>query len=262
MEDIAGRNPGSQVVVENRRRRMTKTKLWEKYHEVNKLKAWVMMIHLATASSRYETELYEWLKVVWGSVEGGLWWNAEHLVYMGVVAYSRHQYVGETKLGLRTRMQTHVQEATKGHSHKQSMYKKLKEIGVHHMVWFPLVTFTGPVSKYTRLFHEAQHVWTRDCDLNKLGTRTWRDRGSLHEGELVAPKRNRFQMVKRLVELHRGKAGVMKGEEKRRKKERLTEEALKDRGRMFSMMARLARRPLYKSERFGELGVIKQLREL
>ena len=261
VEEVVRRNEGSQKVVTNNRRRMTKGKLWEKYHEANKLKAWIYTIHLAVASSRYEKELYEYLSTAWGN-QGTVWWKAAHLVYIGMVPFSHHQYVGETVKGLEGRTQTHVQETMKGHGHKQSMYTKLKEIGVHHMIWMPLHTFKEPVSKYTRLFHEAQHIWQRNCDLNKLGTRTWRDRSSRHDGELVAPKRNRFQLVKRLVELHRGKALVTQEEERRRKKEGITAEALQDRGRMFSMMARLARRPLHKSERFAELGVIRQLREL
>lgn len=199
----------------------------------------------------------------WGENGGGSDWNEKHIVYIVTVPFSHHQYIGETILGLKERMETHIRETLK-RGGKQKMDAKLREFRVHNGVWVPIVTWPQGASEYTRLFFGAQHIWTRDRDLNKLGTRTWRDRGDLQDGELVGSKRRRLQMVMRFVEMLRSLAriGVRIEEKEPEKRKGRTVKELKERGSMLSLMARLARRPLHKRKNFNELGVIKRVRAL
>jgi hypothetical protein len=71
--------------------------------------------------------------------------------------------------------------------------------------------------------------------------------------------------VKRLTELFRS-GGMNSMKDEKGRKEMIKDDEMKNimvaRGTQMSMIARLARRPLYNQENFNTLGIVKQVREL
>ena len=89
-------------------RRMTRAKLWDLYFQVNKLKVWVFYLHPASSRVKRERRLAEYLAETWE--EGGFSWEDKDIIYMGVVPFSRYEYVGESKLGLHARARTQTNQ--------------------------------------------------------------------------------------------------------------------------------------------------------
>ena len=67
---------------------------------------------------------------------------------------------------------THIQQ-TYRRAGRQKLYRKLRGYGIHHGIFFPVVTWEERVSKYTRMREEAWHIWSRDANLNAIGARSW-----------------------------------------------------------------------------------------
>ena len=243
-------------------RRMTKARLWKTYHELNRAKVWIMVLHLRAAPTRREKKLLEYLENAWARAEH-LGWDDHHVIYMAVIPYCSFEYVGESILGLEQRLQTHLTLAARKGS-KQRVYGKMRSLGPHRARWLVLESYPNGSTKFHRLFREGLHIWNRDAKLNVLGGRTWRgDRSAGGAGEqLIKPKLRRFKLVKRLRELHRRGVEVEDIVEKDRRKQQEALYALTQKGKVMSMIGRLARRPLHKQAGFKELGIAKQVREL
>jgi hypothetical protein len=242
---------------------MTKARLWRTYYEMNRAKTWILILHLKATAGRRESKLLEYLEKTWAAAEH-LNYDDMHVIYMAIIPYCSFEYVGESILGLEGRLQTHLTQAERKGA-KQKMYKKLKGLGPHRAIWVILETYPAGSTKFHRLFREGLHIWNRDAKLNVLGSKTFRgDPGSGGMGgeEIITPKLKRFKFVKRLRDLHRrGVDGTGLVEHEGRKQQEAVN-ALRLKGKVMSMIGRLARRPLHKQAGFKELGIAKQVRNL
>jgi hypothetical protein len=61
-------------------RKLSKTRLWQLYWQVNKCKVWAYGVHLSLSTNEYERELWRFLNKQWG-LNDSLVWNASHCVY-------------------------------------------------------------------------------------------------------------------------------------------------------------------------------------
>ena len=53
-----------------KKKRLTKTALWQCYFQLNWLKAWVFMLRCAVSTGKYEHEFYEHMMDLWKGGEG------------------------------------------------------------------------------------------------------------------------------------------------------------------------------------------------
>lgn len=259
VKDQEGRLVEWQNTNENgRNKRVSKTILWQWYFGLNKLKAMLYMTHCAVSTSKWESSWLAWIEKRWQQNEEELDWYATNVVYMCVISYSRYEYVGESSVTLEERIKTHMQCARSGAS-KQKFYLAVRDLGMERLIWYPVPSWRGRTTKYKRLFEEAKIIWERDPKFNSMGTQGFRDDKG-HEGELLMGKRKRFKAVKRLSMLQRCMRKKKNPEEEELKNQNKINE-MRLQGKIFRWIARLARRPMKTKAGFGQLKIVKQIRE-
>ncbi len=109
--------------------------MWEIFHQMNMLRAWVFMMHCGVSTARRERESFKYFSACWE--DDGANWDHRNLVYVGVIPYCAWEYYGETKIGLYRRVETHLRQVwRRGNSRK--LYKKLRQIGAEKVIWMPV----------------------------------------------------------------------------------------------------------------------------
>jgi hypothetical protein len=251
-------NPKRSLIVLNSNKKMTKTKLWDLYFDINRLKLTIYIEHAEISTGRREKKWLEYFRESW---KEGVNWEAQCLVYQAIVPYCGEEYVGETKISFRKRVQTHIQQTFK-RAGRQRLYRKFRKIGIHKAIWLPVHTFDGNVTKYQRLREESWHIWKRNASLNALGAKNWDSRDKkTFEGELIAPRRRRHNQVKKLMDKARREENLsveQRGAEDRRKRAGEVA-ALQAKGKTCAILARVARRPLREGSRFQDLKVVQDV---
>lgn len=243
----------------NQKQRLQKKVLWGYYYTVNKLKSFFYYMHCFTGCVKAQQEWCEYLTKAWEN-NGGISWDADHIIHMMVIPFCKWEYIGETSLGLRDRMITHIQQTCR-RAGRQQLYAKVREMGIQKGIWLPVKTWSNPIPKVTRLYHEALHIWQRNPKLNTLGTKSFRDKKQL-EGELLVPKRRRFKLVLRLRELARRQEGQVKKQWTLEDKKRTDLAEVKSRGEIFALVAQMTRRPIKKTQNYEEFASVRKIREL
>lgn len=242
-----------------RKKRLHKKHLWDYYYEINKLKTFFYYMHCFTGCAKAELEWCKYITAAWQGA-GELDWQADHLIYMMVIPFCKWECIGESQLGLRDQTVTHIQQ-THRRAGRQQLYVKVRELGIQKGIWIPVKTWTAPVPKVARLYHEAMHIWRRNPRLNTLGTRSFRDKRQM-EGELLVPKKNIFRLVMRLRELARKQEGKEKKELSLEDKKQQAMAEIKSRGELFALVAQMARRPIKKEVKYEEFASVRKIRAL
>ena len=150
-------------------KKFTKQKLWDEYFVLNELESNIYIQHAVISTNKKEQEWVKYIQEQWSK---GVNDNAKHLIYQIKIPYSNWEYIGETSIGMRKSARTHVGQ-TFQRAGRQKLYRKLRGLGIHKAIWFPIATWNEPCSKFERLREEAWHIWRRNCSLNALGTRSW-----------------------------------------------------------------------------------------
>lgn len=166
------------VNVPNRERtehsRMTKSALWKEYFKMNRLKAEVMLMR-NKRGKQWEKKWAKFVKSEWDNPKNSVDWEAKCLVYSGIRAYSRAEYIEETSMGLTKRVIAHIKKVANGKS-RQKVYKCMGRLGIHKMVWFPVWCWRRNNTRKTSMRKEEESIWTGDPMLNTLGTERPSDR--------------------------------------------------------------------------------------
>ena len=90
--------------------------------------------------------------------------HERHIVYCGMLAYCTLKNLGGTRRGMWLRLQDHVDAATSGAS-RQALYPALARMGVHCIVWTPLIVFNHVTIKRERLRAEGEITYDRNAQL-------------------------------------------------------------------------------------------------
>lgn len=173
---------------------------------------------------------------------------------------------GETRIGFRKRIMTHVQQ-THRRAGRQQLYMELRSTGVQKITWMPAKVRRRRTTRYERLREEGWHIWQRNPYFNTFGGREWEDRKRM-DGELVTSKRWGFTFVKRPMGLHRrnddewNNRTQQQVREHEKKVEKDKMEALQNRSNILISVARIARRPMYKEKGFDNPKVVQEVMEM
>jgi hypothetical protein len=253
VEDLEGWRAGRGTRIEmstGSMKKMPKKELWDTYWNVNQTKLSLMLLRCKVSTSRREQRWFKFVCEKWAESEQEVDWNAPHVVYMACIMNCSWEYVGETKLTLRKRGQTHLQQTWR-RGGRQRLYSKLRQLGPHKLIWLPLKSWDREASKFERLEAEAEMIWTRNPKLNAIGAKNWQaeDRRRF-EGELVFPKRRQFHLVKSLMDKQARGLNAQEREVRRAEKEKQARTRLEAKSRVCQTVARLARRPLAKGTNF------------
>ena len=103
------------------------------------------------SGNRHQREWTEYIEHYWSA---GINWEAKNLVYQIKFPFSRWEYIGETSIGFKKRIMTHIQQ-TYRRAGRQKLYRKLRGYGIHHGIFFPVVTWEGNTTKFARMREEA-----------------------------------------------------------------------------------------------------------
>ena len=133
----------------------------------------------------------------------------------------------------------------------QVLHEELSIMGFEHAIWYPIRGWRLPRDRIVRLLREASFVWQRKPALNKVGSNPLNASEKNFFSNWLLSSRNRrgrkllrFRQPRRTV-LYEAEAGP-------RLRQSGGDEFQKQR-QLFGLVMRLARRPMFESERLHTL---------
>jgi len=226
--------------VSRRAKKFTKHEMWEVYFFLNMMKIICSLLRGKWRATSWVRKWYEFVKLE--AKAGRLSWTnwLGCMTYVGTVEHTRHEYYGETKTGIRRRVQGHIRKALTGG--KQCLSRVMRGLGVHRLTWMPMQCWGRMVTKFERLRAEGRMIWARNSSLNEVGVE---GQGDLRMGRrlVLFGLRRRFRLPIRLRELEEVAAGRGTRLINEEDREARREEEMRKRKKTFATLARLARRP-------------------
>ena len=98
-------NSGCEPIEVKSYKKLSKSKLWEIFFEINKAKLTVYAVQAKISRNKHQRASTESIEHYWAA---GVDWEAMNLIYMIKFPFSKWEYVGETSIGFRKRIMTHI----------------------------------------------------------------------------------------------------------------------------------------------------------
>jgi hypothetical protein len=250
---------------EGKMRNLTIGQMWDVYFHLNRMKVTTYVEKCKVSKCRWERRWLGFLEDVLSEGEAGnpemsVRQDALNIVYWCVLPWSRREYIGQTKRGLRHRVQQHLAKSDPFRSlqgKEQRLHDGLKKEGAGRALWIPVVSWPdGNVDRITREVRESELIWSRQPSWNKDGLQgeAWAEMKHV-ESVLMSKRQKHRPLMKfrggaRMDETNIANVG---GDEKSAAERQKRRELL-----WFAI--KLGRRPLKKEENFGELKMIKAIR--
>lgn len=227
---------------------------------LNTLKFGLMLRHAENSRIRWQQEWYRYISECHQSEQFESDWNATDMVYGIVVPFSRLEYIGETRTGLRKRGENHVRKI-RSKTYKGHMVEVMRKVGTSKMIFYPVAPWARRTTKRQRLHREAEHIWERQPSLNTVGMRAGNEeRGMMKYGHrIVLGRIGRFSLFMRLRKKQaRARENTIDTLEVRKEGLRERERRMK----LFPMIINLSRRPIKGVLDFDRVRVVRELRAM
>lgn len=144
---------------------MTRGELYRLYWLLNFFKLFAFLARTKISLSKWECQWHSFISEMWKNFPD---WTAQHVVYGGVVPFSHYEYIGTSKNGLNIRCQTHnrLSRIKRG---KMRLNRILRRLGVHKIIWYPLMFWIGAPTRRQRMFEEGWLIYERQPPMNDAG---------------------------------------------------------------------------------------------
>jgi hypothetical protein len=264
---IAGIDPKNAAPLIARRkansRALSLGEYWNVYFYVNKIKRKLWLKRAQVSAFRWEGVQGEFVQglIAEGRADDpdlAIDEFAANLLYYCVVPWTHGEYVGETSVSFRKRVQQHLGRARRGKKNRlMRVHAELRKLGAHRSIWFVVSSWSNVrVTKYEREEAEAEIVWERQPAWNVDGRKSmaWSDKSC--DEALLAVRRGRHRpLIKFRAQPARTPEYVttLKQVEERTRKKRRD---------LVKFGARLGRRPLRKGPGFDELKGVVRIRNM